>query len=128
MPEIVGTFARAETRDERANCSPQSWHGAGGDIAQESLECAEGHLDRVKVRGILTQIAKGCARGFDRLTDTGDFVGTKIIDHHDIISLQCGQEAMFDIGKEHLSGHRPIEYHRCHHLVVTKRGYESDRL
>src|SRR6267154_3566836 len=84
MPEIVGTFARVETRDEGANSSMQSWDGASGDLVQVSLEFAEGHLDRVKVGGILRQIAKGCSRGLDRLADAGDFVGSKIIDHHDI--------------------------------------------
>jgi hypothetical protein len=128
MPEIVGTFARAETRDEGANSSTQRWDGPGGNLAQERLEFAEGHLDRVKVGGILRQIAKGCSRGLDRLTHAGDFVGSKIIDHHAVVSLQCWHEAMFNIGKEHFSGHRPIEHHRCHHLVVTKRGDESDRL
>ena len=128
MPEIVGTFVRAKTRDEGANSSMQRWDGPGGDLAQESLEFAEGHLDRVKVRGILRQIAKGCAGGFDRFADSGDFVGSKIIDHHDVVSLQCWHEAMFDIGQEHFSGHRSVEHHRCHHLVVPKCGYESDRL
>jgi hypothetical protein len=128
MPEIVGTFARAETRDEGANGSTQRWDGPGGDLAQESFEFAVGHLDRVKVGGILGQIAKGCARGLDRLANARDFVGSKIIDHDDIVSLQCWNETMFDIGKKHLSGHRSIEHHRCHHLVVTKRRDESDGL
>ena len=87
MREIVGTFVRAETRDEGANSSTQRWDRPGGDLAQERLEFAVGHLDRVKIGGILRQIAKGCARRLDRLAHAGDFVGSKIIDHHDIV---CG--------------------------------------
>jgi len=128
MREIVGTFARAETRDEGSNSSTQRWDGSGGNLAQERLELAEGHLDRVKVGGILRQIAKGCSRGLDRFAHAGDFVGSKIIDHHDIVSLQCWHEALFDIGAEHFSSHRSVDHHRCHHLVMTKRRYESDRL
>lgn len=128
MPEIVGTFVRAEARDEGTNCSMQSGYGAGGDLAQVSLEFAEGHLDRVKVGRILRQIAKGCAGGFDCLLDAGDFVGSKIIDHHDVVSLERRYEAMLDIGQEHFSGHCSVEHHRRHHLVVTKRGDESNRL
>src|SRR5260370_32219657 len=128
MPEIVGTFVRAKTRDEGANSSMQSWDGPSGDLAQVSLELAEGHLDRVKVGGILRQIAKGRARGFDRLADAGDFVGSKIIDHHDIGSLHRWHEAMFNLGKEHSSGHRSAEHHRCNHLAVPKRGAESHGL
>ena len=128
MLEIVGTFARAETWDEGANGSMQRRDGACGDLAQVSLEFAEGRLDGVKIRGILRQITKGCSRGLDRLANARDFVGSKIVDHHDIVSLQCRHEALFNIGKEHFSGHRPVEHHRCHHLVVTKRRYESDRL
>src|SRR6266404_4061810 len=97
MPEIVGTFARVETRDEGANSAMQSWDSAGGDLAQVSLEFAEGHLDRVKVGGILRQIAKGCSPGLDRLADAGDFVGSKIIDHHDVVSLQRWHETMFKL-------------------------------
>ena len=128
MPEIVSTFARVETRDEGANSSTQRWDGPGGDFSQESFEFAVGHLNRVKVGGILRQIAKGCARGLDRLAHAGDFVGSKIINHHDVVSLQRWHEALLNIGHEHLSGHRSIEHHRRHHLVVTKRGDESDRL
>lgn len=128
MPEIVSTFARAEPRDEGANSSTQRWDGSGGDLAQESFEFAVGHLDWVKVGGILGQIAKGCARSFDRLAHAGDFVGSKIINHHDVVSLQRWGEALLNIGHEHLSGHRSIEHHRRHHLVVAKRGYESDCL
>src|SRR5215471_9164011 len=128
MAEIVGTFVRAKTGDEGANSSMQPWDRPGGDLAQERLEFAEGHLDRVKVGRILRQITKSCSRGLDRLAHAGHFVGAKIIDHHDVVSLECWHEALFDIGKEHLSGHRSIEHHRCHHLVVTKRGYESDGL
>src|SRR5260370_37438122 len=73
-------------------------------------------------------MAKGCARGLDRLADAHDFVGSKIIDHDDIVSLQCWHKTMFNVGKKHLSGHRSIEHHRCHHLVVTKRRDESDGL
>jgi hypothetical protein len=42
-----------------------SWDGSGGDLAQESLEFSEGHLDRIKVGGILRQIAKGRSRGLE---------------------------------------------------------------
>jgi hypothetical protein len=89
MPEIVSTFVRAETRDEGADRSTQTRDGGGGDLAQVGLEFTEGHLDRIKVRGILRQITKGCAHGLDRIAHAGDFVGSKIIDHHDIVSLQC---------------------------------------
>src|SRR5215470_20024855 len=128
MLEIVVTFARAETWDEGANGSMQCGDGACGDLAQVSLEFAEGRLDGVKVGGILRQIAKGCARRLDRLAHASDFMGSKIIDHHDVVSLQCWHEALFDIGAEHFSGHRSVDHHRCHHLVTTKRRYESDRL
>jgi hypothetical protein len=47
MPEIVGTFVGAKTWDEGANSSTQRWDGPGGDLAQVSLEFAEGHLGMV---------------------------------------------------------------------------------
>jgi hypothetical protein len=87
MPEIVGTFVSAKTRDEEANSSMQSWDSAGGDLAQVSLEFAEGHLDRVKVGGILRQIAKGCSRGLDRLADAGDLMLSRSKNRHSALRL-----------------------------------------
>ena len=95
MPEIVGTLARAETWDEGPNGSMQRRDGACGDLAQVSLEFAEGRLDGVKIGGILRQITKGCSRGLDRLANARDFVGSKIVDHHDIVRFRgspCSRE------------------------------------
>ena len=105
MPEIVGTFVRAKTRDEGANSSTQRWDGPSGDLAHVSLEFAKGHLDRVKVGGIPRQIAKGCSRSLDRLANASDFMGAKIVDHHDVFALEGRAQTLFHIGQELASVH-----------------------
>jgi hypothetical protein len=128
MPEIVGAFLSAEGGDERANSSVKPGDGVLSNFAQVGFEFAEGILDGVKVWRILRQIAKCRACGFDRLSYAEDFVGCKIVHHHDIVSMECWDEALFDIGKEHFSVHRPVNHHRRHHMVVTERGHEGDGL
>ena len=49
MSEVVGGFACAEASSEDANFSAQSRDGALGEFAQEGLEFAEGHFDRIEV-------------------------------------------------------------------------------
>ena len=49
MPEIVGTFLRTEPWDERANCSIEARNSSRRNLAQECLEFAVRHLDRVEI-------------------------------------------------------------------------------
>ena len=128
MSEIVGAFWSLKGREERANSVAYAWDGALRKLAQVSLEFAEGHLDRIKVRRVLRQIAKRCASRLDRLHDAGNFVGGQIIDHNDVVWLERRHEALFDIGQEQFSVHRPVDQHRRHHSIVTQRRYEGHGL
>jgi hypothetical protein len=53
MAEIVGAFLRADLWDEGANGSIEAWNSSGGELAQERLEFAVRHLNRIKIRGVL---------------------------------------------------------------------------
>jgi hypothetical protein len=128
MPEIIGVLLWTDRRHERANCSIEPGDGALSEFAQVGFERAVNHLDRIKVGRILRQIAKRRPRARNRLSYPSDFVGAKIVHHHDVVALERWQEALFDVGKEHFSGHRPVNYHRRYHFVVTKRRHESDGL
>jgi hypothetical protein len=50
--------------------------------------------------------ANGSTRRLDRLAYAGDFVGSMIIDHHDIVSLQRWHEAIFKLA---MGGRQRIE-------------------
>ena len=41
---------------------------------------------------------------------------------------QRRNQAVFDIGEEHLSGHGTFDHHRGDHFIVTQSGHEGDRL
>jgi hypothetical protein len=128
VPEIVGAFLPLEGQEEGANCAVDARDGALCELAQVRLEFAEGHLDRIKIRRVLRQIAKRCASSLDRLCDASNFVRGQIIHHDDVVGLERRHEALFDIGQEQFSVHRSIDHHRGHHFVVTQRRHESDGL
>ena len=69
MPEVVGAFPSAELRYERANSPVESWNRSRGSLAQEFLEFAVGHLDRVEVRRVLGRKRSVAPRFLDRLLD-----------------------------------------------------------
>src|SRR6266478_1680741 len=127
MPEVIGAFSSTELRYERANCPVETWNGSLGGLAQESFEFAVRHLDRVEVRRVLRQITQCRLRFLDRLSDAGHLVGRKVVYHDDVVSLERGNQALLDIGQEHLSVHGSLEHHRGGHFVVTQGGHEGDR-
>ena len=49
MPEIVGTFARTELWDERANCSSEARNSSRRDLTEERLEFAVRQFDWIEV-------------------------------------------------------------------------------
>jgi hypothetical protein len=128
MPEVVGTFLSAELWHERTNCSIEARNSAGSNLSQQGFEFAVRQLDGIEVGRILRQVANCRPRPLDRLADAGDFVGLEVIHHHDVIALERWDEALLDIGNEHLSRHRPVDHHRRGHFVVTQGSHESDCL
>src|ERR1700745_3423937 len=69
VPEIVGTFVRAELWDERANCASEARNGSRRDLAQECLKFAVRQLDRIEVRRVLRKIAHARLRLLNGLCD-----------------------------------------------------------
>ena len=65
MPEIVGTFLRAELRDEGADGSVKAWDGSRCHFTQECLEFAVRHLDGIEVGRIFRQVTQCRAHCFD---------------------------------------------------------------
>src|SRR5262245_48493126 len=64
------------------------------------LEFAERHLDRVKVRRVLRQILQCCASSFDGLLHARNFMGWKVVYHHDVAALERRCQALLDVGHE----------------------------
>ena len=128
MPEVVGAFSSTELRHERANCPVETRNSSLGGLAQEFLEFAVGHFDRVEVRRVLRQVAQCRPDFLDRLSDAGHLVGGKVVDHDDVVALERGNQALLDIGQEHLSIHGSLDHHGGGHFVVAQGGHEGDRL
>src|SRR5450759_2354851 len=79
VPEIVGCFAGGETMGERANPAAQPGYGSLGHLAQERLERAERHFDRVQVRRVFGQITKCRPTRFNRLSDANGLVCREVV-------------------------------------------------
>ena len=56
-------------------------------------------------------------------------MGLEVIHHDDVVALERWDQALLDIGQEHLSRHRPVDHHRRgHFFVVPQGGHEGNRL
>src|SRR5271165_876207 len=128
MPEVVGTFSSSELWYERANCPVETRNGSLCGLAQKCFEFAVVQLDRVEIRRVFRQIAERRPRFLDCRLDAGNFVGCKVVCHDDVIALERGNQALLDVGQEHLSVHGSLDHHRSGDFVVAQGGHESDRL
>src|SRR5919197_388189 len=119
MSEVIATFGATDGWHERADLAAQTTNSSLGDPSQKCFEFAERHLDRVKVRRILRQILHCCTSSLDCVLHAMNFVGRKVVYHHDVVALECRCQALLDIGHERCSVDWPVEDHRCHHPVAS---------
>src|SRR5260370_41023439 len=71
MPEIVGTFARTELWDERANCSSEARNSSRRDLTEERLEFAVRQFDWIEVGRVFRQVAQRRVRFLNGLANGG---------------------------------------------------------
>jgi len=128
MAEVVGAFLGAELWHERANCSVELGNCSRGNLAQQSVEFAVRQLDWIEVGRVFRQVAKCRSRFLDRLANTRNQVDTAVVHHDDVVAPECGNQALLDIGEEHLSGHGALNHHWRGHLVVAQGAHEGDCL
>jgi hypothetical protein len=50
-----------------------------------------------------------------------------VVHDYDIATPEDGNQALLDIGQEHLCVHGPTDHHRGDHFVVTQGGHKGDR-
>jgi hypothetical protein len=128
MPEIVRAFLSTEQWHERSNCSVEAPNGSLGGFAQQGFKFAVRHLDGVEVGRVLRQVANRRSRFLDRLSDAGDLVGSEVVHHDDVVAPKRRNQALLDVGQEHLACHRPVDDHRRGHSVVAQASHKGDRL
>src|SRR6266481_1391847 len=128
MAEIVGTFLRTELWDKRADGSIKARHGSRSYFAHECLEFAVRHLDWIEVWRVLRQVADRRPGFLNRLLNTGNQVNPAVIHDDDVIAPERGNQALLDIGEEHLTGHGTLDHHWRGHFIVAQGGHEGDRL
>src|SRR5713101_5413821 len=126
MPEVVGAFLSTELWYERANCSVEPRNSSRGNFPQQSFEFAVRQLDRVEVGRVLRQVAKCRPRFLNRLPNAGNQVDTAVVHHDDVVAPECGNQALLDIGEEHLSGHGTLNHYWRGHLIVAQGAHEGD--
>ena len=88
MPKVPHTLACLEGPDKRFDPFADARDGWLRDFAKNRLERMKHHLDRIEVRRILRQVAQTCTSCLDGFLNTNDFMGRKIVDHHNISALE----------------------------------------
>jgi hypothetical protein len=128
MSEVIATFRATDSWNERADPAAETTNCSLRDLSQKGFELAERHLDRVKVGRVLRQILHRCTSSLDCFLHASNLVGRKVVYHHDVTALERRCQALLEIGHERCSVDRPVEHHRCHHLIMPQGSYERDRL
>src|ERR1700726_556154 len=111
MPEVACTFSSPNLWPELANCSTESLNRSLGSFAQITLEFTVQHLDGIEIRRILREVTNTRPRFLNRLLDARDLVGLEVVHHNDVIAPQRWNQALLNIGAEHLSRHGPLDDH-----------------
>src|SRR5258706_14496130 len=101
MPEIVGTFARTELWDERANCSSEARNSSRRDLTEERLEFAVRQFDWIEVGRVFRQVAQRRVRFLNRLAYGGPQVDATVFHHDDVVAPGRGNQHTLDIRQEH---------------------------
>src|SRR5260221_4523409 len=70
------------------------------------------HLDWIEVRGILQQIAQACADCLDGVFDAKDFVGGKVVHHHNVSALERRSQTLLEVGQKDFAVHCSVDQHR----------------
>ena len=128
MAEVVGTFSRTELGHECADRAVEPANGALSGFAQERFELAVSKLDGIKVRRVFRQISQRGPHLLNGLADAGNLVRREVIGDDNIVALECGDQAVLDIGPKHLPVHGAFDHHRGGHSVAAQGRYEGDRL
>src|SRR3974390_1927690 len=103
MPEISHTFGGVEGSNERADASLQPFDRALRSFAQKYLQWMEYRLYWVEVWRILRQVAQFCAASLDRLLHAGDFVEGDVVDDHNVLTFERGDQTLLDVSQEGFS-------------------------
>jgi hypothetical protein len=128
MSEIVGTLAGSKPGEEGSDRSLEVRNGSCGNFAQEILEAAERHLDRIEIRRVFGQITQHCARLLNGCADRGAHMDGTVIHDDNVVAPKRGNQALLDISQEKFGGHGPFDHHRSRHLVATQGAHEGQRL
>src|SRR5260370_625832 len=86
------------------------------------------HLDWIEVRGILRQIAQACADCLDGVFDAKDFVGGKVVHHHNVSALERRSQTLLEVGQKDFAVHCSVDQHRRDYSGETQARNEGHGL
>src|SRR6202035_310965 len=94
----------------------------------DRLEFAIRQFDWIEVGRVFRQVAQRRMRFLNRLANGGPHVDAAVIHHDDVVAPERGNQALLDIGEEHLSSHGTFDHHWGGHFIVAQGSHEGDRL
>ena len=102
MPKETPAMLGSEGGEALGPGGLQVLEGAGGRLAQVSLEFGEGLFDRVEVRTVGGQVTHARPAGRDQLHDGGGLVDAQVVEDDDIARLQLRAKYLAHISGEDL--------------------------
>src|SRR3982074_3819109 len=102
MPEVVGAFSSTEPWHERTDRSVETGNSALGDLAEQRLEFAVGHLDGIEIARALPLVAERGPRLLNRFSHSATLVGEHSIPPDHFGAPKCWSQALLDVGSEYI--------------------------
>lgn len=88
----------------------------------------EYRLYGIEIRGIGREIAQFSSGGLDRLVHAGDLVKRDVVDDHDVLALQRGNQTLLEVSQKGWPVHGPLDEHRRDDTSLAETGDQRHRL
>jgi hypothetical protein len=128
MSEEICTFLGTKGADNQTDSTTESLDCSLGGLAQMRFHFTEALFDRIEVWRIRRQILQPRADRFDRLADTSDLVGRKIIHDDGIAAIERRGQTLLDIRDKGRSVHWSVNDEGRDHPIIAQAGHEGDGL
>ena len=128
MTEAVGSIGGCDRIEHGLHGLPKSGLGAASQGAEQLLDLAEDHLDRIQIGAIGRQVLQFCLPRFDQFSNACPLVARQIIHDHDVARLELGNEYLLHKRLEDIAVDRSIDHGRTLHAFDTQGGDQRGRL
>ena len=128
MPKAVGGLGRGDGVKHGLHGLPERGSGAALECAEQLLDLAEDHFDRIQIGAIRGQVLQLRLSRFDPFSNTCTFVARQVVHDHDVTRLKLGDEHLLDERFEHITVDGSIDDGRTLHAFDAQCRDQRGRL